>query len=395
MAMKTNLTGTLAISILLLFGTAWPSFAEKTIYVDANAPGTDDGTSWANAYNFLQDALADANSAEKPIEIRLAQGVYRPDEDSLHPDGTGEREATFQLINGVTITGGYAGLAQPDPNVRDVELYETILSGDLEGNDPDFNDSDWQSFFDYTSDPNLADNSYSVVNGSGNDNSAVLDGFAITGGHANGPILGLYPTLDYHLAAGAGMYNASGSPTVLKCTFRRNTTRSQYGYRANGYPSPETLTSSLDPGAGYYCSYCPLVKTCGAGMFNCSANPTLSNCAFEENISFGADAFSAGAAVFNLESNPVLVDCTFSRNVVTGFDSAYDGGGMYNYRSSPSLSNCSFIANVAQFARTGAMVNVENSNATLTNCKLGKMSIFNEDFGSSMPSLSLTLNGEP
>jgi len=48
--------------------------------VDANAPGADNGTNWESAYNFLQDALADANSSEKPIEIRVAQGAYTPDE---------------------------------------------------------------------------------------------------------------------------------------------------------------------------------------------------------------------------------------------------------------------------------------------------------------------------
>ena len=52
----------------------------KIIYVDddANAPG--DGKSWVTAYRYLQDALADAKAADKPVEIRIAQGIYKPNQ---------------------------------------------------------------------------------------------------------------------------------------------------------------------------------------------------------------------------------------------------------------------------------------------------------------------------
>jgi hypothetical protein len=50
-----------------------------------------------------------------------------------------DRTATFQLKNGVVIKGGYASFGQPDPDARDPNIYETILSGDLAGNDePNF-----------------------------------------------------------------------------------------------------------------------------------------------------------------------------------------------------------------------------------------------------------------
>jgi len=37
------------------------------------------------------------------------------------------------LINGVALKGGFAGVGVIDPDVRDIDLYETILSGDLLG----------------------------------------------------------------------------------------------------------------------------------------------------------------------------------------------------------------------------------------------------------------------
>ena len=46
------------------------------IYVDAAAAGANNGTSWTDAHTFLQEALAYAHLAEKPVEIRVAQGTY-------------------------------------------------------------------------------------------------------------------------------------------------------------------------------------------------------------------------------------------------------------------------------------------------------------------------------
>jgi len=338
--------------------------SRRTIYVDRDASGAEDGSSWADAFRYLQDALRVATGRDR---ILVAEGVYKPDQGIYQPPC--ERTATFQLISGVAIRGGYAGYGQPDPNARDIELYETILSGDLRGNDTEIYNFEWQGIFDLTSDPNRAENSYSVVTASGTDSTAVLDGFTITGGNANGPILGRCPDIDYRLAAGAGMYNACGSPTVLNCTFRRNTTRSPYGCSGSGCPA-EADAQALAAAGGFYCSCASfttyLPATCGAGMFNCSGSPTLHNCRFEENISFGADAFSAGGGMFNLDSDPVLVNCTFSRNLATGFDSEYYGGAVYDHSSASTFTNCSFINNDSH--QGGALYSGEKSTATISSC---------------------------
>ena len=71
------------------------------IYVDANATGDMNGVNWANAYNYLQDALADANSNVDVNDIWVAEGTYKP----VGPGGS--RTATFQLISGVSIMGDF------------------------------------------------------------------------------------------------------------------------------------------------------------------------------------------------------------------------------------------------------------------------------------------------
>jgi hypothetical protein len=259
----------------------------KIIYVDDDANGLNDGSSWQNAYKFLQDALFDAYSSPKPVEIRVAQGIYRPDEDTLRPDGTGDRTATFQLINGVTLKGGYAGLGQPDLNVRDVSPYETILSGDLRANDRELSNP-WE----FPDDPSRTDNCYHVVTGSDTDATAVLDGFIITAGYANGE--------GYSDDHGVRMYNDVGGPTVDKGTFSEN-----------------------------YTAY-------GAGVCNIGGGTVMTNCKFSRNF-----ASRGGAGMFNSEANPTITNCTFSQNVIFNKGGyVVNGAGMYNEESSPIVTKC-------------------------------------------------------
>ncbi|MHC4740757.1 MAG: right-handed parallel beta-helix repeat-containing protein, partial [Planctomycetota bacterium] len=279
----------------------------RLIYVDDSATGANNGFSWADAYNYLQDALAAASSGDV---IRVAQGVYKPDKGpGIAP---GDRMATFQLINAVIIKGGYAGFGEPDPDARDVELYETVLSGDLVGNDVgDLYDA------------SRSDNSYHVVTGSETDGTAVLDGVTITAGHASGP----------H-SYGGGMFNESGSPTLTNCTFRGNST---FAEESSG----------------------------GGGMFNYKGRPVLTNCIFSGNcadVSIRDHGSGNGGGIYNRDSNMVLIDCTFVENSAAG----NDGGGMHNDGGSPILTNCAFTRNSAR--EYGGGISNRTGNPALTNC---------------------------
>ena len=48
------------------------------IHVDDDAPPGGDGATWATAFTYLQDALAAADAAGTPVELRIGQGSYRP-----------------------------------------------------------------------------------------------------------------------------------------------------------------------------------------------------------------------------------------------------------------------------------------------------------------------------
>jgi len=195
--MKINIKIGRVMAIFLLVVVPTISIAE-IIYVDANATIGGDGMSWATSYKYLYDAL------DKPPtsgdEIRVAQGIYAP------AGAGGTRKSTFQLISGVAIKGGYTGLGEPDPNERDIETYETILSGDLDGND-----------IGEPNDPSRNENCYHVVTGSGS-GTTMLDGVTITSGNANGSDF-------YDYNKGSGIYNKNGDLTLTNCTLTGNSAR--------------------------------------------------------------------------------------------------------------------------------------------------------------------------
>ena len=79
--------------------------------------GAHTGYDWANALPDLAPAL---NAAISGQTIDVATGTYYP------TSGT-DPTLGFDLKNGVTLSGGYAGFGAPNPNLRDFVNDPTIL----------------------------------------------------------------------------------------------------------------------------------------------------------------------------------------------------------------------------------------------------------------------------
>jgi hypothetical protein len=58
-------------ALLLVLNLLQISATGKIIYVDVDSTGASDGSSWPDAHNRLQDALANASCSDKPVEIRV------------------------------------------------------------------------------------------------------------------------------------------------------------------------------------------------------------------------------------------------------------------------------------------------------------------------------------
>ncbi|MHC4127702.1 MAG: right-handed parallel beta-helix repeat-containing protein [Planctomycetota bacterium] len=369
-----------------------------TIYVDDDAGPGGDGLTWATAYRFLQDALADAAASGGLVtEIRVAQGTYAPDQDEAGNVTPGDRAVSFELVEGLSLRGGYAGIGAVDPDDRDINAYETILSGDLLGNDgPDFLNND--------------ENSYHVVTCSNTDDTAVMSGFTISAGNANGGSLsggGFYivdghPTLvECHIVgcvannnSGGGFIYQSSEPTLLRCTFRGNAVigPGPGGAAGGGLGILDTTTDASttlvdcvfrDNSVGE--------DETGAvgGAVAIDANPSFIGCLFEANAATGPTR-AWGGAVFiqGHDSQPVFVDCILTNNDAVAVAAASGlearGGGIYN-QGSPIMINCTFTRNSA--AEGGAVWHDPDDIPTLTNCILWG-DIPDEIDGSGIPNVS-------
>lgn len=271
------------ISIVILIACSAICHA-KTIYVREG--GTGAGTSWADAYGSFQDGLDNAAAND---HIWVAQGTYKPSYD--YGLALGDRGKHFRMKNNVAIYGGFPNTDDPDMTDRDPNQYETILSGDI-GTIDDNSDNCYHVFchpdFSYIS------------------STAILDGFTITAGNANGASPSPY---DY----GGGMLNFSSdiagslcSPTVIGCKF---------------------ISNSANSGGGMCNTY-----------FN--SNPTVIGCTFAGNR---AD-LGSGGGMSNTVSSPIVSNCTFTGNIAF-----HNGGGMSSGNWNQTVINCTFTGNSADY----------------------------------------------
>ncbi|MEM8861519.1 MAG: choice-of-anchor Q domain-containing protein, partial [Chloroflexota bacterium] len=183
--------------------TAAPS--NNIYYVNqAVSGGAGDGSSWANAYVSLQDALGVATNGD---EIWVAAGVYYPDDGLVQVND--DPAATFLLTDGLKLYGGFAG-TEAQLVERDWETNITALSGDIDEND----ETDANGLVTHP-DYITGTNSYHVVTTSDLTKTTAIDGFAITGGSA-----GNYPSP--YIGEGGGLYNDQGQPQLANILFIGN-----------------------------------------------------------------------------------------------------------------------------------------------------------------------------
>ncbi|MFH2051598.1 MAG: FG-GAP-like repeat-containing protein [bacterium] len=204
-------------------------YDDPVIYVDADAGGPGDGTSWLFAYNDLADALWDIYSrGDTDPEVWVAEGTYLPTTDT-------DRYKTFELKNGIRLFGGFAGI-ETSFDQRDLGLHPTILSGDI----------------GTPGDP--TDNSHHVVTGFLGTGDEIIDGFTIRDGYGGTQGGGVYSlSTDFQIANcivtanqagdGAGLSSNGQTLTLLNVLVHDNTaTNVGGGFAGDGYFANCTIT---------------------------------------------------------------------------------------------------------------------------------------------------------
>ncbi|QIE59018.1 HYR domain-containing protein [Rasiella rasia] len=264
-------TDTCSFTVNLSFDCA--SISGTIVYVDQNATGANDGSSWANALTDIQDAIIAINDCPALDTIYIAEGTYLP-------TATTDRTISFEIPGNTDVYGGFSpSNGAIDLATRDFNTYPTILSGDIG--------------VPATS----ADNSYHVVSMVSAGTTILLDGLRVVDGNANGG-----GTNDL----GGGIYatNAQQQITIINCTITNNAaSESGGGLYVSGAVNVAIINSVLNFNTS---------DNLGGGFTIVNSNIRTENVLIHDNtaVTGGGLNFQTNTSVFDL----YLIGTTFTQN---------------------------------------------------------------------------------
>ena len=243
--------------------------------VDVDSSGNGPGTTWANAFDNLQDALDFASNEENEIdEIWIAEGTYTPTSGACNPEC--ETEVAFELVPGVDLYGGFDA-TESVLDDRDFLNNITILSGDRLGNDG----------ANFT---NRSDNSEQVIRAVDLGALTIVDGFTIRGGNG-GP--------------GGGAYIEGSNLTTLGPAFR-NCKFIDNRATIGGAVRADTITLNMRD--------CTIKQNkAGVGGGIRAERAILRHCTIQDNV-----ADDPAVAQLHITGECALVDCTIGESARAG-----------------------------------------------------------------------------
>lgn len=341
--------------IIALLGCLLPLHSQIT-YVKQDATGSNNGTSWANAYTSLQQALDNTTSGQ----IWIAEGTYLPEgSDSL---------ATFFVSTSVELYGGFFGFETDLSQRLDPALQSapTVLSGDLLGNDLEGN-------FDFGKDDNVL---HVLVIDSLIGGAVVLDGLIIQGGHTADD-----NTLPDAYWRGGGVL-AYSAVEVRKSQFRNNFARTGASLcveQVAGLAIVEDCTFSKNKtsnqSAGIYCEALGSLSVTASNFtqnetvrgalypLRCN-NVLIKDCTFEENNN--QDGFGGAMFIWNC-TNFLMQDCQFSYNQAANAGAVHiDGRELFTDPENHIIENCTFSFNSA--SSNGGALRSNDADHIVRNC---------------------------
>jgi len=267
------------------------------------SPQGADGLTWATAFGRVVLAVAEAGYAKAAdpaleiCEVWVTAGVHYVYQATVAD--------TVEIPSGVHLFGGFAG-GEIEPEERDPEANPTILDARQQ-------DGGSQRV------------RHVVVAGDG----AVLDGFTVRGGRADG---------DGTNGLGGGLLITGGAPVIAGCRFEDN--------------------QAVAGGAIYFSDATPLIldsrfegnaaSLTGGAIAAHGGQGVIERCVFENN-----EAVINGGALRTYQSEAQIVDCDFEGN-----QAAVHGGAVFNEGGAPAFTRCAFADNLAETGGGGGVFNL-------------------------------------
>jgi YD repeat-containing protein len=340
----------LRILLLVTLTILRPLMAHAAVvYVDKDATGANNGSSWANAFTTVQVGVNAAGSGD---EVWIAEGVYGENR-APDPRGAVVLPADIKLIGGFSGTELLATEANPTAHL-------TVIDG--------------------TTSRNGARATHLLADGE----DAVIDGFtfqqAITafnnnGGVYNGPYSQTYKNCIFQdngaeSGEGGAIYCGTFGAefTFQNCVFRRN--RAQFGgavalQRASALFEDcifedSDQTDSQGDGGALYIDQSPSVvfKRCifrnniAQGQDGVAAFPSCTTVVFENCLFHNNHANKAGSVMSATSGSLSLKNCTLADNTADLGGTISSGG-----------SNTCVITNSIMYGNTSPQVSESNTNA--------------------------------
>jgi len=298
------------------------NWGTEIIYVDEDANGFNNGTSWDDAYNYLQDAFTGArNSGATVIAIWVAAGTYKPVWDT--GDDNSYKNESFELVENVGVFGHFGG----------VGTYETSTS------QRNFADANNETILEGQIGQIISDAVYDIITADGI-GDAIVDGFTIQGSYF-----------------GSGIFLNSSDVSIVNCILKNNY---YYGIECYNFSYPDIHN-------------CTFIDNSTYGLYAyLSCRPEVSNCVFDGN-----DTTSEGIHMLT-NTNMLVDDCVFKDHTSKGI---YGSGGKLTVTDSNFENNNSYglgLSNVMDLTITNCSIWGSNygiyasycNPLTITNCSI-------------------------
>lgn len=271
--------------VIIIFLFTYINSSAATIYVNASAVGSNNGTSWNNAYTNLQVALSNAIFGD---QIWVATGTYKA---TL----TTDRTISFSMKNGVNLYGGFSGV-ETAINQRNINLNPTTLSGDI------------GAIGDNSDNTNTILKIISITSG------MTIDGFRVISGRGSG-------------CAGIALNNNTGIININNCFFYDNFGGTS-GAIFLAYQGNYTVNV-------FNCDFISNTSVNGV-IFTDASNHNLnvSDCRFRGSVSGGVTVLDF------LGANLTVDKCIVTNNTATQTGLFY-----IDANSSAKISNSIFVGN--------------------------------------------------